>query len=60
MQLKPFQIYLCLSDAVVSTFDYESAGPSSIPDEGNQRTAHPAVHLPKRVDEWVSTDTWGR
>ena len=36
-------------NAVVSTSDYESTGLSSIPDEGRRRTAHPAVHPPKRV-----------
>ena len=41
---------LCLSGAVISTSDYESAGPSSIPDEGRRNTAHPAVHPPKRID----------
>ena len=40
---------MCLSGAVVSTSEYESAGPSSIPDEGKQHTAHQAVHPPKRV-----------
>ena len=35
-----------LSGAVVSTSDYESTGPSSIPDEGSRCTAHPAVHPP--------------
>ena len=38
-----------LSGAVVSTSDYESAGPSSISDEGRRRTAHPAVYPPKQV-----------
>ena len=40
---------MCLSGAVVSMSDYKSAGSSSIPDEGKWRTAHPAVHPPKRV-----------
>ena len=31
---------LCLSGAVVSTSDYKSAGPSSIPDEDRRCTAH--------------------
>ena len=38
-----------LSGAGVSTPDYESAGPSSIPDEGSRRTVHPAVHPSKRI-----------
>ena len=42
-------LYTHLSGAVVSTSDYESAGPSLIPDKGRQHTAHPAVHPPKRV-----------
>ena len=33
----------------VITSDYESAGPSSIADEGSQSTAYPAVHPPKWV-----------
>ena len=36
-----------LSGAVVSTSNYESAGLSSIPGEGSQRTVHPTVHSPK-------------
>ena len=44
--LHKYHIY-CLSGAVVSTSDYESAGPNSISDEGSRRTAHPAVHPPK-------------
>ena len=45
-------IYLSLSIlcvSVVSTSHYESAGPSSISDKGSRRTAHPAIHPPKRV-----------
>ena len=38
-----------LSGSVVSMSDYESADPSSIPDEGRRRTAHPAVHPSKRI-----------
>ena len=37
-----------ISGALVSMSDYESTGPSLIPDEDNQHTAHPAVHPPKR------------
>ena len=37
------------SGAVVSTSDYEFAGPSSIPDEGRRRKAHPAVHPSKWI-----------
>ena len=32
---------------MVRTSNFESAGPSSIPDEGNRRTAQPAVHPSK-------------
>ena len=38
-----------VNGAVVSTSDYESAGPSLIPDKGRRHTAHPGVHLPKWV-----------
>ena len=41
-----------LSGAVVSMSDYKSASLSSIPDEGTQRTAHPAVYPPKQVT-WI-------
>ena len=33
-----------LNGAVVSTSDYESAGPSSIPDKDSQHTDHQAAH----------------
>ena len=41
--------YKSLSSAVISTSDNESAGPSSIADEGSRRTAHPAAHPSKRI-----------
>ena len=37
-----------ISGAVLSMYDYESAGPSLIPDKGSRCTAHPAVHPPKK------------
>ena len=43
----PNKLHPC--GAVVSTSDYEFTGPSSIPDENSQRTAHPTVHPPKWV-----------
>ena len=35
--------------AVVSTSDYESAGPTSILDKGSRHTAHSAAYPPKSV-----------
>ena len=49
------RVELRLSGAVVSTFDFKSAGPSSIPDEGRWCTAHPAVHPLK----WVMNGLMG-
>ena len=45
-----------LSGAVVSTSDYEFAGPSLIPEEDRRCTAHPTVHPPK----WLPWETWGK
>ena len=40
---------------MVSTSDYESTDPSPIPDEESRRTAHPAVHPPKRIGRVLGT-----
>ena len=40
---------LYMDGAVVSMFDYESTGLSSILDEGRRRTAHPDIRPPKWV-----------
>ena len=43
---------------MVSESDYESAGPSLIPDEGRWCTAHPAVHPPKYLGKPGEGKLW--
>ena len=60
--------YICMfsltlqhfSGAVGSTSDYESAGPSSIPNENRRRTVHPAVHPPKPVGRQIGKPGEGK